>query len=329
MQTRLTFCLALALATPVLSQAQQPVSVRSAALNGLFKDVWEDDLKRSPEFASSLGDRRYNDKLSDHSPKASNDALARRRDFLARLSSIDLSDLPEQERRSAELLQMEIIESEEAAPFKEWELPVNQFHGIHIDLPSMVESFPFDTVKDYDDYIARLHQIPTAFRQASENLLAGIDDHRVQPASTIEKVLKQTEDLANQSPEASPFTLPLRKFPASIDAANRKRISSDLMDAIQTDVLPAYVRFAKFLKVVEIPAAPKDPSAKEITAGNSGNPFGLTPHEMKILDLRAKSKAELGPTFDLKAFHDIVAGGTVLPNDVLEKRVTAWIVATK
>lgn len=261
MHTRLTVCLALALATPSFAQTPAPQSAapRSAALATLFKDAWEDQLKRSPEFASSLGDRRYNDQLTDHSPKAINDELARRREFLGRLLAIDLTGLSEQERLSAELMQREIVQAEEAARFKEWELPVNQFHGIHTDLPSDVDNFPFDTVKDYDDYISRLHKIPTALRQASENLLAGIDDHRVQPAYILEKVLKQTEELANQTPAASPFALPLKKFPASIDAATRKRISDELLEAIQTDVLPAYVRFAKFLKVVEIPAGRTDP----------------------------------------------------------------------
>ena len=245
---------------PAPTQATaQSATERSAALSSLFKDIWEDQLKRSPEFASSLGDRRYNDQLTDRSPKAINEELGRRREFLARLSSIDLTGLSEQERLSAELMQRELIQDEEAARFKEWELPVNQFHGIHTDLPSEVENFPFASVKDYDDYISRLHKIPTALRQASENLLAGIDDHRVQPAYILEKVLKQTEELANQTPETSPFALPLKRFPASITAPNRKRISDELLEAIQTDVLPAYVRFAKFLKVVELPAGRTDP----------------------------------------------------------------------
>src|ERR1019366_4004941 len=107
MQTRLTLCLVFALVTPVLSQTPQPVAVRFAALNALFKDVWEDELKRSPEFASSLGDRRYNDRLSDPPPKAINEALGRPREFLARLSAIDLTGLTEQESLTGELLQRE------------------------------------------------------------------------------------------------------------------------------------------------------------------------------------------------------------------------------
>jgi uncharacterized protein (DUF885 family) len=325
MQTRLTVCLFLALAAPAICQTSQPVATRSAALNTLFKDVWEDDLKRSPEFASALGDRRYNDQLSDLSPKAFNDALARHRDFLARLLAIDTTGLPEPTRLSAELLQREFIEGEQAARLKGWELPISQSHGIHTDLPAMVVNLPFDTVKDYDDYIARLHKIPATLRQASENLLSGIDDHRVQPASILEKALAQTEELASQTPEASPFALPLKRFPSSIPAADRKRISADLLEVIETDVLPAYVRFAKFLKVVEIPAAPKDPSVKEILVGNSGNFMGFTPRQLKILELRAMAESALSPKFNLEGFRQTVENYSALPLELLEHRVIDWI----
>jgi uncharacterized protein (DUF885 family) len=325
MLTRLTLCLCLAVPAFAQSPAPElPAAARSALLQTLFKDIWEDDLKRSPEFASSLGDRRYNDQLSDDSPRSINDALARHRDFLARLLAIDTTGLSDQEKLSSALMQRQLIEDEEAARLKEWELPVNQFHGIHTDLPADVVYFPFDTVKDYDDYIARLHKIPAALRQASENLLSGIDDHRVEPAYILEKALKQTEELAGAVPEASPFALPLKKFPASIDAANRKRISADLLDAIQTDVLPAYVRLAKFLRVTEIPAA-----SPQQTEPQPYHPFNYEIRDAKTLELRAKAQSQLGPKFDLKAFHDTVVSAGALPIDVLEQRVDAWIAASK
>jgi uncharacterized protein (DUF885 family) len=249
--------------------ATQSVPERSAALSGLFKEMWEDQLKHSPEFASSLGDRRYNDQLSDLSPRAVNDRLARGREYLTRLSAIDTTGLSEQERLSATLMERELIQEQEGARFKEWELPVNQFHGIHTDLPSEVVDWPFDTVKDYDDYIARLHKIPGQIRQATENLMSGIDDGRVQPAYLMEKVLKQTEDLAGQAPEKSAFAEPLKKFPASVDAAARKRITTEMLGAIQDDVLPAYVRFAKFMSAVEIPAGRKEPGVWAMKDGDA------------------------------------------------------------
>ena len=235
------------------------VQARSAALSSLFNEMWEDGLKHAPEFASSLGDRRYNDQLSDLSPKARNEALARDRAYLVRLEAIDTTGLTEQEKLSAQLIERELIQDEEGAKFKEWELPVNQFHGIHTDLPSEVVDWPFATVKDYDDYTTRLKAMPVQIRQATLNLLAGIDDGRVQPAYLMEKVLKQTQELAGATPEKSPFAIPLTKFPATISPADQKRISAAVLAAIRDEVLPAYVRFAKFMASTEIPAARKDP----------------------------------------------------------------------
>ena len=322
MQTRLTLALCLTLTAPAFSQTQ-PVAARSTALSALFKEVWEDDLKRSPEFASALGDRRYNDQLSDISPKAFNDELGRHRDFLSRVIVIDTNGLPEQDRLSAELLQRQLIDDEGAARLKGWELPINQFHGIHTDLPAMAANFPFETVKDYDDYISRLHRIPATLRQASENLLRGIDDHRVQPVAILEKALTQTEELANQSPETSPFAAPLKRFPAAIPAADRKRISAELLEAIQTDVLPAYVRFARFLNVTEIPAS-------DVTQTKPQPEVALSDEirHTRILELRAKAQATLGSKFNPKAFNDLVLANGI-QTGVLEQRINAMIASAK
>jgi uncharacterized protein (DUF885 family) len=265
----------------VTSQPGPPASVqdRSQQLAALFQQMWEAGLKRSPEFASSLGDRRYNDQLSDLSPAAINLEQQQNHEYLLQLEQIDTTGLTAQEKLSAQLMQRQLVMDEEGARFKEWEMPVNQFHGIHTDLPSEVSDWPFETVKDYDDYIARLHRMPAQLRQATENLLAGIDDNRTQPAYLMEKVLKQTEQLAGPqdadgfpapgAAAASPFALPLKKFPAGISPADQKRISAQVLDAIQTDVLPAYVRFAKFMRAQEIPAARKDPGISSIRDGDA------------------------------------------------------------
>ena len=252
--------LSLSVSLNVPAPAQQPsVQERSAALNSLFKEMWEDRLKHAPEFASAIGDRRYNDQLADLSARAVADRLARQRAYLIRLAAIDTTGLTAQEKLSAELMERALVEDEQGARFKEWELPVNQFHGIHTDLPSEITDWPFATIKDYDDYIARLGKMPLQIRQATENLLAGIDDGRVQPAYLMEKVLKQTQELATSTAEASPFATPLAKFPATISPADRKRISGEVLEAIRTQVLPAYVRFQAFMQSTEIPAARKDP----------------------------------------------------------------------
>ena len=117
----------------------------------------------------------------------------------------------------------------------------------------------FTTVKDYDDWIARLHAIPEAFDQVTANMEIGMDDHRVPPKYLLEKALEQVKQLADQKPEDSPLALPLKKFPASIPAAEQERIRTEMLDAIARKVLPAYQRFARFMEVSYIPAGRKDP----------------------------------------------------------------------
>ena len=105
-------------------------------LNTIFSDAWEDHLKHDPEFASSIGDNRYNDQLSDYSVQAYNDSLARGRAFLTRLAEVDTTGMSDQEQLSKELLVRQLIEDQQEARFKPWELPVNQFYGCRSISPS-------------------------------------------------------------------------------------------------------------------------------------------------------------------------------------------------
>jgi uncharacterized protein (DUF885 family) len=249
--------------------ATESVAVRSRALSQLFNDIWQDKLKHQPEYATYLGDKRYDAELTDYSPRAVNEALARGRTFIDRLSKIDTTGLPQQEQLSADLMLRSLIEDQEGAPFKEWEMPVNQYDGIQLDLPQLPEHTSFDNADDYDNYIARLGKVPVAFTQIMTNMQSGIDDRRTPPAYLMEKALVQTQAIAEQKPADSPFAEPLKKFPAAVSAEDRKRISEALLDTIARQVLPSYQRFAKFLSVTYIPSCRTDPGIWALPDGQA------------------------------------------------------------
>ena len=234
-------------------------AARSKQLSDLFHSYWETYLKLNPETASEIGDNRYNDKIADYSVKAYNDWLAQEQNFLLQLAAIDPDGLSDQEKLSRDLLLRDMTQDEEASEFKEWEMPVNQMGGIQTTYPQLVAELSFTTVKDYDDWIARLHAIPHAFDQVTTDMSIGVDDHRVPPKFLMEKVLDQVNEMAAQKPEDSPFAMPLKKFPASISAADQQRIKTEMLDAIGKEVLPAYTRFGLFLKATYIPAGRTDP----------------------------------------------------------------------
>jgi uncharacterized protein (DUF885 family) len=259
----------IALETSIGAAQSLPLASRIKTLNTIFSDYWQDRLRHEPEFASSIGDARYNDQLSDYSVQAYNDSLARGRAFLTQLTEVDTTGMSMDEQLSKDLLVRQLIQNQQAARFRPWEMPVTQFDGLQVDLPQLVPQLTFNTVKDYDDYIARLKKVPLAFQQITDDMSIGMDDHREPPAYLMEKVLEQVNTLANQKPQDGPFGLPVKKFPAAVSATQQARIKEELFAVIASQVTPAYVRFGKFLKSQYIPNGRSDPGIWSLSDGDA------------------------------------------------------------
>jgi uncharacterized protein (DUF885 family) len=299
------------------AQGTQSAAERSKALQTLFAEIWQDRLQHNPEFASSIGDKRWNDQLADYSVAAYNENLERERDYLIRLAAIDTTGLSEQEKLSKELMVRGLAQDQEAALFKSWEMPVNQFSGLHSELPRLVSQLSFETVKDYDDYIARLKKVPAAFQQITDNMMTGVEDRRVPPKYLLEKVLTQVNTIAQMKPEDTPFARPLQKFPAGISSGDQQRIKTEMLDAIQKQVLPAYTRFAKFLQGVYIPAGRAEPGIWSLPDGDKYYAFlvrrstttDLTPDQIHQigLDEVKRDEAEMLAIAQKLGFKDLTA----------------------
>jgi len=271
----LSAALLLLLSPSLRAQSPAPLEDRRKALNAVFEEYWQASLERSPEFASTLGDKRYNDRISNYSVKAENEWLSREQTYLLRLAAIDPDGLTDQEKISRELLLRQFADDAEGQQFKEWEMPLNQMGGIHTTYPQLVAQLSFTTVKDYDDWIARLHALPKAFEQVTTNMSIGMDDGRVPPKYLLEKALAQVKELAKQKPEESPLALPLKSFPAAIPAAEQERIKAEMLAAISKEVLPAYLRFARFLEVSYVPAGRAEPGISSLPDGAKYYAFHL------------------------------------------------------
>lgn len=230
----------------VISRAD--VDVRRKVLDALLHEQWEHHLRSHPEFASIIGDKRYNDKLSDFSQAAIDRNLEQAADFLKRFEAIDATGFPAQERLNQELMVRRLRLELEGARFKDWEMPVFQNAGIHLDAPQLVSQLSFETVKDYEDYLARLHQLPRVFDQTVIQMRNGMRDGLMPPAFLLPKVVQQCENLIAARREDSPFAQPLAKFPASFSEADKARFKESVLRAITEEVLPAYRTFAAFIR---------------------------------------------------------------------------------
>lgn len=284
-------------------RSQKPaasIEDRRKALNALFEQYWDARLERNPEFASTIGDERWNDKVTDYSVKAENDWLAREQTLMMQLAAIDPAGLTDAETTSREMLLRQFADDVEAADFKEWEMPVNQMGGIYAEFPQLVAQLSFNQAKDYDDWIARLRALPGAFDQVMTNMSIGADDHRVPPKFLLEKALEHVKQLAGQKPEDSPLSSPLKKFPASIPAADQERIKTEMLAVLAKQVMPAYQRFAHFMEVTYIPAGRAEPGISSLPDGAKYYRFlihrttntDLTPEQIHQIGLDEVKKDE-------------------------------------
>jgi uncharacterized protein (DUF885 family) len=279
---------------------QADLDARRKALNDLLAERWEYTLRTSPIFASILGDKRWNDKLDDFSQKAIDEDLEQSRKFLARFDAISTTGFPEQEALNKTLMVRDLHLSLDEAPFKPWEMPVSQFSGVHIDLPQLVAILSFQNVKDYDDYISRLKQMPRFFDENVIQMRKGMADGLMPPRILLEKVVDQANGLATKTPEATPFAEPFAKLPESISAAEQKRLREQGLAAIRDYVLPAYVKFTTFVREEYAPKGRTDPGVWSLPDGPERYAFrvkqstttNLSPEEIHQIGLAQVKEIE-------------------------------------
>ena len=290
-----------AVAAPAASApAGVDLQKRRDALNALLAEQWEYNLSTAPEFASILGDKRWNDKTSDFSQEEIDRQLAKTKEFLARFEAIDTTSFPEQEALNKTLMVRDLRRGLEGARFKEWLMPVTQIGGIHLMAPQFPPLLSFTSVKDYDDLITRYKQFPKLFDQTTAHMRNGMAAGLMPPKFLLEKVVGQIEGIAAMKPEDSPFAEPLTRFPKEIPAAEQERIRTEMIAAIRDQILPAYTRFGKFVKEEYVPKGRTEVGLWSLPDGEARYAFAvkgstttdLSPEEIHQIGLREVARIE-------------------------------------
>ena len=309
------------------SNAPSPASAdgKRQQLLSLFDEEWEYGLRTNPEWATVLGDNRYNDRLGDNSPDFFRADVEQKRKFLARFEAVDPTGLPQQDALSRELMIRQLRQEIEGSQFKRWEMPVNQMGGPHLELPDMVTLTPFNTVRDYENYLGRLSQVQRLFDQVIANMRQGMKDGLMPPRYLLEKVAAEAEDIAGKSGETSPFAKPLKEFPSSIAAADQKRLREAVLAAIAQQVVPAYQRFAMFVGNEYAPRGRTEPGIWALPDGEARYRFAihritttnLTPEQIHDIGLRQVDEiaAEMLTVANKLGFKDLASLNDHIKND--------------
>ena len=303
----------LAVTASVVAQDLKPVADRLAAQNAVFDEQYETDLRDFPERATAFGDYRYNDKLGERSLAAIFERNQTDESFLARLEAIPTTGFSDQDQLSHDLLIRVLQQRVTDFNLKEYEMPVNQQNGIHTSLADLPLSVPFDSVKHYEDYIARLHQIPRVLSQTTEVLRAGMKDKLMPVRFIAEKLSVQCEGIV----DSDPFLLPTKKYPVSFSVADQRRLTDEITSAINNDVIPAYKIFAAFLGSEYAPRGRTTLSVTSLPDGEkryendiyARTTTHMTPDEIHQLGLREMERiqAEMTAIAKKEGFTDLAS----------------------
>ncbi|MGV2454212.1 UNVERIFIED_CONTAM: DUF885 domain-containing protein [Acinetobacter seifertii] len=237
------------------SQAKQNsnVSVRVKALNQLLQEQWEYTLKNNPETATTLGDLRYNDRWTESSKNQIEKDKKTTQNFLKRFEAIDSTGFSATDQLNKDLMIYQLKETLKNYDLKLYEMPFNQMWGLHLQFPGFISSIPFDNTKQYQDYIARLKQIPIILDQGIQLAKQGQKDGLMPPKYLIEKVAKQINSIATPAGKDSVFASPLKQFPNNISKAEQERLSREILQAIDQNVRPAYQKLGTFIQKDYLP----------------------------------------------------------------------------
>lgn len=226
-------------------------------LYALFDSEWEWSLKESPTFASYLGDKRYNRLWEDTSLDAINKRHQHRIETLAKLKQIKRDDLSVSDRLNYDLFQKDYAESIDGFKFKSYLTPINQRGGIQT-ADELAEFLTFTTVKDYDDWLARLDAFPMLMEQTLTLMREGKKQNLMWARKVMERVPAQIDKQITADAESNPFYAPFKTFPKDIPEAEQTRLKREAQGAITSKIIPAYKKLKDYFASEYLPASYPD-----------------------------------------------------------------------
>jgi prolyl oligopeptidase len=262
-------------------------------LSKLYNDYWEFILKEYPLSATYLGDHRYDGSLEDASEEAFHRRVAQSKKYLDRLRSIKKpSSKPE--LLNYELFERELRDNLEAAKFRPYLTPMTQQSGLQIDIPELVTYHPFGSLSDFENFSSRLRAFPRLVDQVIQSMRSGIRAKIVLARVTTEKIIPQLESNIVRDPKKLDLYKSVENFPPGIDSSEAHRIKSDVDDAIQQSVVPAFEKLLAFFREEYLLACRTDVGAWSLPDGNERYAYmvkhytttNLSPYEIHDLGLK-------------------------------------------
>ncbi len=259
--------IALAACTPVPDTS--PTDAAESRLQTIIDEHWAYSLSENPLMATQAGVSDYNHQLPRVTAADRDRRLATEREFLARLQAIDPEALGTDQRVNRELLEWVLQDSIHAYELKLSRIPFNTFWGFYMAVLSMTNGLATETVDDYEDYIARLNDIPRYFSENIDNMRDGIRTGFTLPRIVMDGILPTIEAQVYDNPEESSFYDPFAGMGDGISEADQARLLLAGRKAVSESALSAFAGLAAFFKDEYLAATTATLGAEQLPDGKA------------------------------------------------------------
>lgn len=224
----------------------------SPELAKFFSDYFEQTLRDSPEYATSIGRHEYDDRWSDLSKQGRDRRRAHLEEALAGAqkfsSGADAARFSETDRLSLELMRYDLRTQLDAFDLQTYLLRVGQMNGFHNNVYVIMDRMPVFTVKDCENIIARLRAVPAYVDQNIDMMNEAIARGVTQPKIISDLVTEQLTKQAGQDADKTALLQFLKKMPASIPEAERERLRREATEAFEKDFRPAWRKALDYMQ---------------------------------------------------------------------------------
>ncbi len=252
--SRLDICLIAVIGASILARSLAAAEPTAAeAFKALLDDAWQVALREDPLFATQTGDQRYDDQLPKVSLADESRRQAARRQFLARLEAIDRNALTHSDQVNYDVFVLGLRNNIRDHEFQLHLMPITDRYGFHIEFPELPRNLSLATVRDYENYIARLGQFDQYAKGHIQLMREGARRGMTVPSVIMQRYSEPLEAQIVEDPEKSLLFAPLRQFPEAVPEGEHERLRDAARKAIAESVVPGYREFLDFMKNEYVP----------------------------------------------------------------------------
>ena len=233
---------------------EKPLNQTAKALHELFASEWDYQMEQYPTWASRLGDRRWNDRWGDRSLDAIDKRHRHKLEVLTKLKAMNREAFSPSDRLNYDLFVKDYQDEVDGYRYRWYLIPLNQRGGIQT-ADELADTLRFETLKDFEDWLARLRALPAYMDQTIALMREGIKARIILPKIVLDRIPAQIDHQIVSDPKASPFYKPFTRYSTSIAEADRSRLSQEAEKTIAASLVPAFRRLKEFFLKDYLPAA--------------------------------------------------------------------------